>query len=115
MPSCKNLCDVCKDKDEVKARLTELEFNSTKIKHNNRNNDKDDFLGLTKIDNGLCEHDNWNENSSEKRDEDRRKAEKELIDRQFALRRNQKSHEEVKFFIVIIIIEKEIFFLKIFT
>ncbi|XP_043483609.1 ATP-dependent DNA helicase Q5-like [Leptopilina heterotoma] len=93
VPACKKLCDVCNEKDAVKERLTELEFCSTKIKNNKSN---DESFSLAKIDNNLFDDNNSHGISAEKREEDRRKAEKELIDRQFALRRNSKSIEEEK-------------------
>ena len=91
-PVCKNLCDVCKEKDAVKGRITELEFSHTRVK---KQTNFDDCFGLAKYDNDAFDDDDSEryEFFRTQAEEERKKAEKDLIEQQFALRRSQKNHE----------------------
>ena len=63
----------------------------------------DDSFGLSKYDNQVFDDEGSEKYEAFRKqaEEERKKAEKDLIEQQFALRRNQKSSEEVAYFLAV--------------
>nr|XP_012221785.1 PREDICTED: ATP-dependent DNA helicase Q5-like [Linepithema humile] len=93
-PLCKTRCDVCKNKDEVQARINQFEMCQTKCQKPQRNlgtvmrtnyDDDDETNGF-----------NESEESREKIIATEKRERKELIMEQFALRRGASKEDELK-------------------
>ncbi|XP_011260917.1 ATP-dependent DNA helicase Q5 [Camponotus floridanus] len=92
-PPCRNRCDICKNKDEVQARIAEFEmYQSTTKKF--RNN----IGSVTQINYNDNENDEFDESgeSREKIIAVEKQERKELIMKQFALRRSASKEDKIK-------------------
>lgn len=95
-PQCKDRCDVCKDKDIVQTRISQFEMSQTRSRISKSNNNLDSFA-LPKYDNEYCENE-YDEKiiSREKLLSESKREAKELIEKQFAIRRNNSKNNELK-------------------
>ncbi|XP_006613441.2 ATP-dependent DNA helicase Q5-like isoform X1 [Apis dorsata] len=95
-PQCKDRCDVCKDKDIVQTRISQFEMSQTRSRISKSNNNLDGFA-LPKYDNEYCENEYDEKTVSREKllSESKREA-KELIEKQFAIRRNNSKNNELK-------------------
>ncbi|XP_076278903.1 ATP-dependent DNA helicase Q5 [Lasioglossum baleicum] len=91
-PPCKNRCDVCENKDAVQARVSQFEMAQTRRKSNCRSNL--DGIALAKYD----VEDEGKETgiSREQLLAESKRESKELINKQFAIRRNNNKDKEIK-------------------
>ncbi|CAK9816235.1 ATP-dependent DNA helicase Q5 [Anthophora quadrimaculata] len=93
-PPCKDRCDVCKNKDTVQARVSQFEMCQTRTRISKSSNNLDG-IALSKHD----EDENEGGGQQVSRDkllaESKREA-KELIEKQFAIRRSNSKYEEIK-------------------
>ncbi|XP_018054998.1 PREDICTED: ATP-dependent DNA helicase Q5-like [Atta colombica] len=92
-PSCKNRCDVCKNKDEVQARIAQFEMCQTRS-----NKSRSNVGSVIQIGYSDDEMDTFNE-SQESRESiiaAEKRERKELIMEQFALRRGITKEDEVR-------------------
>lgn len=90
-PPCKNQCDVCKNKDVVKARISQFEM--CRSQPRKPSTAVGDFA-LPKYDNVNEYEENYT--SREKVIAEAKRENKEFIERQFALRRNNSRNDEIK-------------------
>ncbi|KAL2711579.1 ATP-dependent DNA helicase Q5-like [Vespula squamosa] len=94
-PACKNRCDVCKNKDIVQARISQFEMCRSRLgRYSNKSSSSGDGFAFSKYD----DMSNYQEACvpREKLIADAKRETKELIEKQFALRRNNNRNEEVK-------------------
>ena len=91
-PPCKDRCDVCKNKDAVQAMISQFEMSQTRLQKSNSNLDG---IALSKYDN--LEDEYKEESGTRERliAESKREA-KELIEKQFAIRRTNSKLDEIK-------------------
>ncbi|KOX71920.1 ATP-dependent DNA helicase Q5 [Melipona quadrifasciata] len=93
-PLCKDKCDVCKNKDSVQSRISQFETFQTRLQSQSKFTGNLDSIALAKYD--VCE--NEYEEKSDSREkllaESKREA-KELIQKQFAIRRNNNKSVEM--------------------
>ncbi|KYN07822.1 ATP-dependent DNA helicase Q5 [Cyphomyrmex costatus] len=92
-PLCKNRCDVCKNKDEVQARIAQFEMCQTRS-----NKFRSNVGSIIQMDYNDDEMDTFNE-SQESRESImavEKRERKELIVEQFALRRGTAKEDEVR-------------------
>ncbi|XP_043507171.1 ATP-dependent DNA helicase Q5-like isoform X2 [Frieseomelitta varia] len=94
-PLCKDKCDVCRNKDSVQSRISQFETFQTRSQSQSKFTGNSDSIALSKYDG--CE--NECEEKSDSREkllaESKREA-KELIEKQFAIRRNNNKSIELK-------------------
>lgn len=92
-PPCKNRCDVCKNKDEVRARIAQFEMCQTRSKKSRSN-----MGSVMRMDCTDDEMDAFNEpqESREKIIAAEKRETRELIMEQFALRRGTPKEDEIK-------------------
>ncbi|XP_076642726.1 ATP-dependent DNA helicase Q5 [Halictus rubicundus] len=88
-PPCKNRCDVCENKDAVQARVSQFEMAQTRRRSNCRSNL--DGISLPKYD----VEDEGKETgiSREQLLAESKRESKQLIEKQFAIRRNNRNNE----------------------
>ncbi|XP_043498630.1 ATP-dependent DNA helicase Q5-like [Polistes fuscatus] len=93
-PACKNRCDVCKNKDIVQARISQFEmYRPRSGAYSKKSSSSIDGFALSKYD----DMSEYEESSSRERLITNAKREtKELIEKQFSLRRNNNRNEEVR-------------------
>nr|XP_050862028.1 ATP-dependent DNA helicase Q5-like [Vespula vulgaris] len=94
-PACKNRCDVCKNKDIVQARISQFEMCRSRLgRYSNKSSSSGDGFAFSKYDDMT----DYQETCvpREKLIADAKRETKELIEKQFALRRNNNRNEEVK-------------------
>ncbi|KZC10318.1 ATP-dependent DNA helicase Q5 [Dufourea novaeangliae] len=91
-PPCKNRCDVCENKDAVQARISQFEMSHTK--RNNRSSNLDS-IALPKYDD-LGDECSGQPISREQLLAESKRESKELIEKQFAIRRNINKNDEIK-------------------
>ncbi|XP_078051264.1 ATP-dependent DNA helicase Q5 [Augochlora pura] len=91
-PPCKNRCDVCENKDTVQSRVSQFEMAQTRRKSSCSNNLSG--IALPKYD--AEEEGQGREISREQLLAESRRESKELIAKQFAIRRNKKENKEIK-------------------
>ncbi|XP_012136098.2 ATP-dependent DNA helicase Q5 isoform X1 [Megachile rotundata] len=92
-PPCKDRCDVCKNKDLVQSRISQFEMSQTRTSQKSSSNF--DGFGLAKYD---CVDEEYKEESGSRERliaESKREA-KELIDKQFSIRRSNNKMDELK-------------------
>ncbi|XP_053971680.1 ATP-dependent DNA helicase Q5-like [Hylaeus volcanicus] len=100
-PPCKNRCDVCENKDAVQSRISQFEMSQTRSHRpggNFRSHKSSSGLSdvaLPKYDN---DEDECTENpvSRERLLAESKRESRELIEKQFALRRNNSKNDEIR-------------------
>ncbi|XP_071631090.1 uncharacterized protein [Temnothorax longispinosus] len=93
-PPCKNRCDVCKNKDEVQARIAQFEMCQTRSKKPRNNMGSVMQMGYS--DDDEMDAFNESEESREKIIAAEKRERRELIMEQFALRRGKSKENEVR-------------------
>ncbi|XP_024883716.1 ATP-dependent DNA helicase Q5-like isoform X1 [Temnothorax curvispinosus] len=93
-PLCKNRCDVCKNKDEVQARIAQFEMCQTRSKKPRNNMGSVMQMGYS--DDDEMDAFNESEESREKIIAAEKRERRELIMEQFALRRGKSKENEVR-------------------
>ncbi|XP_071565625.1 ATP-dependent DNA helicase Q5 isoform X2 [Temnothorax nylanderi] len=93
-PPCKNRCDVCKNKDEVQARIAQFEMCQTRSKKPRNNMGSVMQMGYS--DDDEMDAFNESEESREKIIVAEKRERRELIMEQFALRRGKSKENEVR-------------------
>ncbi|XP_066602735.1 ATP-dependent DNA helicase Q5-like isoform X2 [Prorops nasuta] len=89
-PSCKDRCDVCKNKETVQLRISEFEMCQTKREKQRSNLDS---FGLEKYDDGMYECASMQASREQIIAEDKRES-RELIEQQFSIRRGGNSRSK---------------------
>ncbi|XP_035723344.1 ATP-dependent DNA helicase Q5-like [Vespa mandarinia] len=94
-PACKNRCDVCKNKNIVEARISQFEMcRSRPDRYSKKSSSSADGFAFSKYDDmSECQEACV---PREKLIADSKRETKELIEKQFALRRNNNRNEEVR-------------------
>ncbi|XP_046831860.1 ATP-dependent DNA helicase Q5 [Vespa crabro] len=94
-PACKNRCDVCKNKNIVEARISQFEMcRSRPDRYSKKSSSSADGFAFSKYDDmSECQEACV---PREKLIADAKRETKELIEKQFALRRNNNRNEEVR-------------------
>ncbi|XP_047363874.1 ATP-dependent DNA helicase Q5 isoform X2 [Vespa velutina] len=94
-PACKNRCDVCKNKNIVEARISQFEMcRSRPDRYSKKSSSNADGFAFSKYDDmSECQEACV---PREKLIADAKRETKELIEKQFALRRNNNRNEEVR-------------------
>ncbi|KAK9299216.1 hypothetical protein QLX08_007721 [Tetragonisca angustula] len=94
-PLCKDKCDACRNKDSVQSRISQFETFQTRSQSQSKFTGNLDSIALSKYD--VCENEYEEKSDSRERllAESKREA-KELIEKQFAIRRNNNKSVELK-------------------
>ncbi|XP_076240088.1 ATP-dependent DNA helicase Q5 [Calliopsis andreniformis] len=92
-PPCKNRCDVCKDKNAVQSRISQFEMSQTRSQP--KCSSSSDGVALTKYEYGE-DDDDKNPVSREKLLAESKRESRELIQKQFAIRRNNNKNDEIR-------------------
>ncbi|KAI4486285.1 hypothetical protein M0802_012390 [Mischocyttarus mexicanus] len=95
-PACKNRCDVCKNKDVVNARISQFKMYRPRSggTYSRKSSSNMDGFALSKYDN-MSEYEEEGHSKERLVTNDKRET-KELIEKQFALRRNSNRNEKVR-------------------
>ncbi|XP_017758702.1 PREDICTED: ATP-dependent DNA helicase Q5-like [Eufriesea mexicana] len=92
-PLCKDRCDVCKDKNIVQSRISQFELSQTTSRvSQTKSNNNLNGIALPKYDHDENEYEEKLVSREKLLAEDKREVQ-ELIEKQFAIRRNNKNNE----------------------
>ncbi|XP_003399935.2 ATP-dependent DNA helicase Q5 isoform X1 [Bombus terrestris] len=94
-PPCEDRCDVCKKKDDVQARISKFEMCQTRSQSQPKSSSNLDGIALPKYDADENEY-GGRLDSREKLLAESKRETKELIEKQFAIRRNNNKSDELK-------------------
>lgn len=92
-PPCKNRCDVCKHKRTVEERVAQFQMCHTRPQKSTSNLDS---IALPKYDYQYNDDDQEGHVSREKLEAESKREAKEMIQQQFAMRRNSNKAKEIK-------------------